>query len=518
MMVAPVETDTCGADRWQAATMAKPGSPDLRSRPVLLAVLCGAGLSLAGCDHLYRQEVAHQRVEAFSIPAQAAATRAVSGTELGLDDFVEVVLQQNPELLGARRQVEAAEAHISERRAALMPQVRLEAEATATDQRVRSTTNPSFASDQDQTRRENYEATLTISQALLDGPALADLRTAQAQLDGRMAELDDAEQTTIDTTLQLYLSVVEAHERYSLAQAEIRFFAYLAEEEDARVSAGEMRSARAVGTRAELARARTAAVSAAQDFVSRRNELCRITMSQACPRVGAISIGGALPRPVPLSDTERMRIADSPAQRALLSSLDVANREIDRAVSERLPRVTARVEFERRRQVGDTVFTASSDIEEARAGVYLDWLLFNNGRVTAARDRRVAEAQSAIERIRSERNVQLDQLESADASLLALWRNDAALRELVSLRREAVSQARRERDAGQLTDLAVRELEMELARNQVGLSAVRRNYLLALVARHRATGTLDEGVIDLIQRLTSAPRAPDSQIAAALRR
>lgn len=517
-MVAPVESGTSGAGRPRVAVMANLGNPGVRPRLVLLAVLCIAGLSLAGCEDIYRQEVAHQRVEDFSVPAQAATTRVVSGLEMGLDDFVEVVLQHNPELAVVRRQVEAAESHISERRAALMPQVRLEAEATTTEQWVRSTTNPSFSPDQDQTSRENYEATLTISQALIDGPALADLRTAQAQLDGRVAELADAEQTAIETTLQLYLSVVEAYERYRLAQAEVRFFSHLAEEEDARVSAGEMRSARAVGTRAELARARTARVSAAQDFMSRRNELCRIAMSRACPRVGAMSIGGALPRPVPLSDAERMRIADSPAQRALLSSLEVANREIDRAVSERLPRVTARLEFERRRQFGDTAFSASSDIEEIRAGVYVEWLLFSSGRVTAARDRRIAEAQSAVERIRSERNVQLNQLESADVSLLAFWRNDAALRELVSLRREAVSQARRERDAGQLTDLAVRELEMELARNEVGLSAVRRNYLLALVARHRATGTLDESVIALIHRLTSAPRASDSQIATVLRR
>jgi outer membrane protein TolC len=517
-MVASVESGISSVARSQAAVMASFGNRGVRSRPVMLAVLCVAGLTLAGCEDIYRQEVAHQRVEDFSIPVQAVTTRVVSGPEMGLDDFVEVVLHHNPELADARRQVEAAEAHISERRAALLPQVRLEAEATTTEQRVRSTTNPSFSPDQDQSSRENYEATLTISQALLDGPALADLRTAQAQLDGRRAELADAEQTTIDTALQLYLSVVEAYERYRLAQAEIRFFSHLAEEEDARVSAGEMRAARAVGTRAELARARTAAISASQDFMSRRNELCRIAQAQACPRVGAMSIGGALPRPVPLSDTERMRIADSPAQRALLASLEVANREIDRAVSERLPRVTARIDFERRRQVGNTVFAASSDIGEIRAGVYLDWVLFSSGRVTAARDRRVAEAQSSVERIRSERNVQLNQLESADASLLSLWRNDAALRELVSLRREAVSQARRERDAGQLTDLAVRELEMEVARNEVGLSAVRRNYLLALVARHRATGSLDEGVIALIHRLTSAPRASDRQIAAVSRR
>lgn len=490
----------------------------LRQRPATLALICFAGFSLAGCENIYRNEVAYQQIEDFSISARAEATRAVDGAELELNAFVQVVLRLNPDLAGARRQLEAAEAQISERRSALMPQVRLAAEATTTGQRVRSTTNPSFDADQDATNRESYEATLTISQALLDAPALADFRTAQAQLEVRIAELADAEQTTISTTLQLYLGVVEAYERYGLAQAEVRFFARLAEEEDARVSAGEMRSARAVGTRAELTRVRAALISASQDFMSRRNELCRIAQAQACARVGAMSMGVALPRPAPLSDEERLRIADSPAQRALLSSLEVANREIDRAVSERLPRVTARLDFERRRQVGDTVFSASSDVGEVRGGVYLDWVLFSSGRVLAARDRRVAEAQSVVERIRAERNVQLNQLESADATLLALWRNDAALRELVSLRREAVSLARRERDAGQLTDLAVRELEMELARNEAGLSAVRRNYLLALVSRHRATGTLDEAVIDLIHRLTSAPRASDSQIAAVLRR
>lgn len=482
-------------------------------RWISLGLFCVLALSLAGCDSIFY----HQKVEGLAIPQDGDNFHKEAAPRVGLDEFVAAVLQNNPELSGARRQVEAAEAHIYERFASLLPQVRLEAEVTTTEQNVRSTTNPSFAPDQDSTERDNREETLTISQALLDAPALADLRTAQAQLDVRAAELVDAEQTKIQSALEQYLGVIEAHERFRLSHAEERFFSHLTQDEDARVSAGEMRSARAVGARAELARARTARMTAAQDFISRRNELCRMAMSRACPRIGSMVISSGLAPPAPLTDEERMRIADSPAQRALLSSLEVANREIDRAVAERLPRITARIEFERRRQVGDTVFSASSDIEEVRKGIYVDWLLFSSGRITAARNRRVAEAHNAVEQIRSERNVQLNQLEAADASLRALWRNDAALGELVSLRRDAVTQARRERDAGELTDLAVRELEVELTRNEVGVSAVRRNYLLALIARHRATGTLDDNVVLLVHEMISAKPVSETTIAAVLR-
>jgi outer membrane protein TolC len=487
-----------------------------RARTVAAAV---AALTLAGCDGFYRQEANHRTVEAFAPtpgPSDTDAMAAAPAAEL--DAFIAVLRRDTPEVAEARSRLAAAEAQVRERRRTLWPEVRLVAEGVTTEQRIRSTTNPSFSPDQDATSRENYESTLTISQPILDAPAMAELRVAEAQRDQRAGDLEEAEQAITERALDTYLGAVEAQERFRLARAETAFFTELVEAEDSRVAAGEMRAAEAVGARADLVRARTSAISAAQDFLARRGELCRLAAGRICPRIGSVTLAAALPRPAPLTEEERLRIADSPAQQALLSSLEVANLEIDRALSERLPRVSLRLEAERRRQEGDTVFTASSEVDELRAGLYLDWTIYSSGRVTAARDRRIAAAQAAVERIRSDRNLKLDDLEAAETALLGQWRNDAALRELVALRREAVSQARRERDAGEATNLVVRQLELELTRNEVGLSAVRRNYLRALVARHRATGTLDADVVATVRDLTGAQRVSDNRIAAVLRR
>ena len=92
------------------------------------------------------------------------------------------------------------------------------------------------------------------------------------------------------------------------------------------------------------------------------------------------------------------------------------------------------------------------------------------------------------------------------SALNALWRHDRSLNEIISLRREAVNEVSREIEAGLANDLELARANLELVRTEVLQQRTRRNYIVATVARARATGSVNDKLVALVGRILSDNR------------
>ena len=77
---------------------------------------------------------------------------------------------------------------------------------------------------------------------------------------------------------------------------------------------------------------------------------------------------------------------------------------------------------------------------------------------------------------------------------------------MISLRRSAVNEISQEIKAGVASDLELAEANLELVRAEVLQQRTRRNYIVATIARARATGSIVDELVASVERVLSDNR------------
>jgi outer membrane protein TolC len=478
------------------------------TRPMCATTALLIGLSLSGCSIVKFDSTAEELVEQIERSGPAVARPVPFGPnppslQGTLTAFSEVAASSNPMVARAERLLLASQARVRETRAEFYPQVALELEMLQTTQSIVSSSNPAFAGNESEYETENQS--VVISQRIIDMPASAAIAVAQAEEAARAADLDGARQDVLANVLSALLDGSEALERWRIADAEVRYFTTLNRVEQERVDAGEMRSSLRSETTAELARARSDTGISSADYRIRADRLCRLADGVACPYPGAANLGVSLPRPAPFSEAELAAVADAPKMRAMYERVNVSLREVDQARMALRPRMSFELSVSNRDR-GGSLFDGSSVTETMDASLNVEWDLFTSGRLRSIRNRELHEALATELEYESQMRNAVNDLQSAGSALEALWAHDRSIGAVISIRRGALSDLRSEQDAGTATEMDVALAQLELTQAEALRQRTRRNYVAALGARARVTGSLGSETIELVERVLSDGR------------
>jgi outer membrane protein TolC len=462
-----------------------------------------------GCGQAFKFEktaeelLAQMEKDGAVVPVPSSLAPSTISTSGTLEAFIAAAEVTSPAVAAAQRQKMAADARVTEAIRVFYPQVTLTTDSIRTHQIIEKSSNPSLEGDD--TRFDTKNVTLTANLRLLDLPRSAAIAAARTEADARAADLEAARQDLLQNILTAYADSAEALERWRIAKAEVQYYSSREEFERTQSEAGEMRASELSVSAAELARARSDAVIAAADYRIRTDRLCGLAFNSTCPYPGAARNGTALPRPEPISPEELASVANSPEVLAMSHRVNVALREVDQARMAMYPRLSLELSSARRDR-GGSLFDGSSLSRTEDMSVLFEWDIYTSGRLGAARDAQLNEALASGHEYDAQLQAAVSDMRSTTSALGALWQHDRSLNEVISLRRAAVDEISQEIAAGTANDLELAEAQLELVRAETFQQRTRRNYLVATLARARATGTINEDVIADFTRVLSDNR------------
>jgi len=185
--------------------------------------------------------------------------------------------------------------------------------------------------------------------------------------------------------------------------------------------------------------------------------------------------------------------------------VNVALREVDQARMAMYPRLSLEI-VAAQRDRGGSLFDGSSLTQTEDVTLQFEWDLYTSGRLRAIRDAQLNEALAVGHDYDAQLQAAVNDMRSATSALNALWQHDRSLNEVISLRRSAVNEISQEIEAGIASDLELAEANLELVRAEVLQQRTRRNYIVATIARARATGSIDDALVASVERVLSDNR------------
>lgn len=466
-------------------------------------------MAMAGCGgNIKFERTAEELLEAMErdgpvVPVPEALAPSTIDRAATLSDFAVAAARMSQRTAFSRRLMLAAEARVEEAVREFYPQVALTAEQVRTEQSILESSNSSLEGDA--SRYDTVNVTATARLRLMDLQRSAAVVAARSEAAARTADLEAAEQDVLDDVVSAYVDAGEALERWRLAQAEVQFYSARAEFEERQEVAGELRGSERSVAAAELARARSDAEIAAADFRIRTDRMCSLGFDTTCPYPAAASTSVALPRPEPITQNELDGIENAPEIRAMADRVNVALREVDQARMAMYPRLTLELAVAQRDR-GGSLFDGSSVSQTQDVSLEFEWDIYTSGRLRRIRDAELNEALAAGHDYEARLQTAVSDMRSATSALGALWQHDRSLNQVIALRRTALQEIERERDAGVLSDLDVEQARLDLVRAEVFQQRTRRNYIIATVARARAQGALDQDVLTAVERVLSDNR------------
>lgn len=431
-------------------------------------------------------------------PVPLGSTVPEGGTNLLL--FAQQAVDQSPRVVAAQFAVDGAQARVREQRAAFLPSLALNFEREQVNQDILFSSQPSFSGNQSDFEVDTQS--LNLSQTIYDASASADIDVAKEEREAAAALAEAAVQDELDQVLTLYLDGVEALERFQLADAAYDYFRALNIVQQREVEAGRLRASERADTVADLAQAETDREVAARDYASRTDAFCRAAIETACPRILGLSRDGALPEPGPLTEEERQKVRENPDIRALERSIAAAVREIDSARGQYYPRITLDIAQENVDR-GGSLFDGASETETQTIALNANWALYQGGRRGAAARRERAEASELRHLREADLRDILRTLDTATDAQATLWDNDRRLDRVIDARAVALRLARQEFDAGLANAVLTAQTRYAMIDAMVAQQTARRNFLLAMIARKRATGELDLEMVELVAGLAT---------------
>ena len=466
----------------------------------LMASGCGGNIKF---EKTADELVAKMERDGAVVPIAAGIKPSRIDRSASLAGFAMAAAESSPSVASAKRLLMAAESRVVEAQREFYPQVALSSDATDTHQVIVESSNSSLEGDD--TKYNTTNIALTASLRLVDLPMSASVVAARHEAEARAADYEASKQDILQSVLSSYTEAAEALERWTLAQAEVKYYIARSDFEQRQSEAGEMRASDLSVAAAELARARSDASIASADYRIRADRLCGLAFNTLCPYPAAVSNSASLPAPIQMTQEEIDEVAQSPEIRAMSARVNVALREVDRARMAMYPRLSLEISAAQRDR-GGSLFDGSSLSRSEDVSVLFQWDLYTSGRLKSIRDAELNEALAAGHEYEVQLQTAVNDMRGAGSALRALWEHDRSLNRVVQLRRSAVGEIQQEISAGVATTLELAEARLDLVRVEVLRQRTRRNYLAATLARARATGKIDEELIAMIDKVLSDDR------------
>ncbi|RZA17385.1 MAG: type I secretion protein TolC [Lysobacteraceae bacterium] len=410
---------------------------------------------------------------------------AALATSARADDLLQVWAQAraaDPLLRQAAAFSGAQEAASREARAALLPQWALS------------------HSEQRESGGSRWNTTTsTLSQALVDLAALREWDASRSLASAQAARLAAAEQATRQRVAEAYFGLLSAEAQLATARANEEAFARQVSEADARFKAGLSAQVEADQSRAYRELARSGTLAAELAVADAREALSQLTGAIA-PALQPLRRDLAAQALLDSADawTERAMQAN-PELRALQLDLQAGDQRIAAARAGHLPTLSVGIDTQRQR--GDGVPLSDARRTPTLVALRLTLPLFAGGATAAASDRASFQRDAAREQLEAGRRAVLREVRGEH---MAVGQGGAQLQSALA----AVQAAERALEATRTglalgtrstTDLLLAIQTLAAAQN--AQTQARHRHVLALLALHRAAGSLGDNELAAVNAL-----------------
>lgn len=419
---------------------------------------------------------------------------------LSLHDAVAAAIGSYPAVAVAQAQVDQAEANIGVARAALAPDVRLDASLMRYQEpmivyplhSLNLISPPVFD-------RTLVQPGVSVSYTLYDfGARAARIVAAGAQHDAAMTGVDATVQQVVARTAAAYLRVLASRDRMAAGDQDVAAVRAEVDRARKRFDAGKAAQLEVLRAEAELQRALADDLTSVDDLDLAERQLALVT------GLPVHSVHGA--RLVALRLTDTMLMADSAdsgraalVARALSRNPDAVAAE-DRARAARATASAARAMASPKIQASGAYLSPGSINgnfhPDWQVGVMMSYALFTGGATSSAVDAADAVARAATQTVRL---VQLTAVSAVDQALATLHDAHARVSALESAEARSAEVVRIEalsRDVGEGTQTDYLTATADLLRTRVTLIDARHAEVLARIDLAAITGELSPEWLD----------------------
>jgi outer membrane protein len=452
--------------------------------------------------------------------ALLAAGLAVPASAADLLQAYELARKSDPQLAAAEARAAAAQAGVSQSRAALLPQI--SASASLTDNKgdsgsIGPTQDPDDptqvtfgrSTSTSDTRSRSYG--LNVSQSIYDRADYTRLAAAKAQAAQAEAQRVAAEQALGVRVARAYFDVLTAIESLASARAQEAAAKRQLDQAETRLEVGLAPITDVHEARASYDGARANAISAATRLDDAREALAEITGEPTGSLMGL----GSDYQPK-LDDTEGLQawvdkaMAENPALQAAALALDAAEANVSTARAGHLPTLSLSGGYSDtaswgQSQNGNLPPVPASGLSDGHnVGITLTVPIYSGGAVHAGVRSALANRDAVAEQLEQERRGVTRQTRNAYRSLAAGAAEVEARRLAVVSAKAALEAGEAGLEVGTRTVVDVLLAQQTLFAAQTQFAQARHNFLVNELSLKQAAGNLSPDDIEAVNRLLTA--------------
>jgi len=344
-----------------------------------------------------------------------------------------------------------------------------------------------------------HTATSSLSQALLDLPALREWQASQRDASAQQLRLQAAEQDARARLAEAYFGLLSAQARLATARANEQAFDRQVHEAEVRFKTGLAAQVEAEQSRTYRELAHSSTLAAELAVADAREALAELTGTEPGALQPLAEAFSAQPLRDGVDAWITRALQANPGLLALAQDEQASGRRIEGARAGHLPTLSLGVDTTRQR--GDGVSSLDAGRTPTVVGLRLTVPLFAGGATSAAADRATFQREAVREQLEAGRRAlqrevraQYQAVAQGEAQLRAAQAAlDAAQRSLEATRTGLTLGTRT------TTDLLLAIQTLGQAQN--ARTDARHRHVLALLALHRAAGSLDDPELATVNAL-----------------
>lgn len=448
--------------------------------------------------------------------ALLAAGLAMPASAADLLQAYELARKSDPQLAAAEARAAAAQAGVSQSRAALLPQVSAQAsltdsegDSTSFSSRPNGTGGVVFDRNTGSSDSRNRRYGINVNQSIYDHADYTRLAAAKAQAAQAEAQRVAAEQALGVRVARAYFDVLTAIESLASARAQEAASKRQLDQAETRLEVGLAPITDVHEARASYDGARANAISAATRLDDAREALAEITGEPT----GSLKGLGADYQPK-LDDTEGLQVwvdkalAENPALQAAALALDAAEANVSTARAGHLPTLSLSGGYSDSATWGNNTsggvsFPSDNINDGTNVGLTLTVPIYSGGAVQAGVRSALANRDAASEQLEQERRGVTRQTRNAYRSLAAGAAEVEARRLAVVSAKAALEAGEAGLEVGTRTVVDVLLAQQSLFAAQTQYAQARHNFLVNELSLKQAAGSLSPADIEAVNRLLS---------------
>ena len=306
----------------------------------------------------------------IGIAASAVMLTATTAWGMSVREAVGIAVDSNPEIGEAIANREAIEFELRQGRGQYLPRIDLEGRAGPV---LRDNATSRLQGDHDEFLFER-EASVVLRQLLFDGFGVdAEVERQASRVDGASYRVYERSEFIALAVIREYLDIIRLRRIVAIAREDVGYHESLLGRVGEGVTAGALSSADRQQAEEKLYAARTQVTEATEDLKAADARFIRLVGQH----VGNTSPPPSVSRMLPPSFAHAVGLArkNNPTVKLAQADLDAAYAEVKAADSRFYPRLL----LEGRARHGENISGFGGPDSELRAGVVMNWNLYNGG-------------------------------------------------------------------------------------------------------------------------------------------